>query len=137
MNALDNTNESSCWNSDGDADGNTAISFVLSFHRTVTIQEIRIQFQGGFVAEECTLFLPRSSTAFEKKGDGMNTVDYWEKSNDTFMEPEDSNEMQCFNLTEESESDRICDSLKIEFRSSTDFYGRVTIYKLEVWGDEP
>lgn len=131
MNALDNSNESSCWNSDGDADGNTAISFVVSFHRSVTVKEIRIQFQGGFVAEECTLFL-HDSPALDKD----NLKAEWKELSDACIEPADSNEMQCFDLTEQSENDRLCDSLKIEFNSSTDFYGRVTIYKLEVWGDE-
>jgi len=131
MNALDNDNESSCWNSDGDADGDTAISFIVSFHRSVTVKELRIQFQGGFVAEECTLFVA-SSPGSEKGGVKAE----WKELEDSFMEPEDSNEMQCFDLTEESENDRLCDSLKIEFGSSTDFYGRVTIYKLEVWGDQ-
>jgi len=131
MNALDNNNESSCWNSDGDADGNTTINFVVSFHRPVTVKEIRIQFQGGFVAEECTLFLP-DAPASDK--DSLKVE--WKELSDTCIEPVDSNEMQCFDLTEQSENDRLCDSLKIEFNSSTDFYGRVTIYKLEVWGDE-
>ena len=130
MNALDSNNESSCWNSDGDVDGNTAISFIVSFHRSVIVNEIRIQFQGGFVAEECALFLSHPSTP------GKSSSIQWKELDETLMEPEDSNEMQYFDLTEESENDRQCDSLKIEFKSSTDFYGRVTIYKLEVWGDE-
>ena len=51
------------------------------------------------------------------------------------FDPEDNNEMQIFPIcaSESAEKSRF---LKIEFNASTDFYGRVTIYRLEVYGDD-
>jgi len=128
-NAIDKS-ESTCWNSDGIADGDTNISFILAFHRLVIVKEIRAQFQGGFAAEECTLHVAKMSVS--NPGEKVE----WNELSGIFMEPEDSNEMQRFDLTEESDDNRICELLKISFQSSTDFYGRVTLYKLELWGDE-
>lgn len=44
---------------------------------------------------------------------------------------EDNNEMQCFPIDSSSEHVQF---LKISFPSSSDFYGRITIYKLEIYG---
>jgi len=63
MNALDVSNESTCWNSDGQADGDIDLSFVINFHRTVLIEELKIQFQGGFVSEECSLYTAAAAAA--------------------------------------------------------------------------
>jgi len=134
MNALD-SNESSCWNSDGMADGNNDISFIISFHRIVIMKEIRVQFQGGFVAEDCTLKVAKNTVSSASKSDDVEVE--WKELSDTLLEAEDSNEIQSFDLTEEEkEEDRKGESVMICFKSSTDFYGRVTIYKLEVWGEE-
>ena len=55
----------------------------------------------------------------------------WEECEDLFIDAEDSNEMQVF----EVESTCVpCVSMRIEFGRSTDFYGRIVIYSLEVWG---
>ena len=124
MNALDATNETSCWNSDavpsGASNGDEPITFTIHFgpKRMVQIDEIRIQFQGGFVAEECTACI--------SKGDDQEWVELEEP-----IEPEDVNDMQTFAIADE---DRTCNMLRLSFEGSSDFYGRVTIYKLEVWG---
>ena len=49
------------------------------------------------------------------------------------IEPEDVNDVQTFEITD---ADRTCNMLRLSFEGSSDFYGRVTIYKLEVWGSE-
>ena len=144
MNALDTENGSSCYNSDGQADGNTDTSFTVTFHRTVSLSEIRIQFQGGFVPEECEFFTIDSSSvqrkSFERrKGelDSSSGAQDWTLIEDAYIEPQDNNEMQSFDLTEmENTQDRTCDAIRFQFKSSSDFYGRVTIYKLEVWGND-
>jgi len=125
MNALDATNETSCWNSDAvpsgaSSSGDESIIFTIHFgpNRMVQIDEVRIQFQGGFVAEECTACI--------SKGDDQEWVELEEP-----MEPEDVNDMQTFAIAED---DRTCNMLRLSFEGSSDFYGRVTIYKLEVWG---
>jgi hypothetical protein len=50
------------------------------------------------------------------------------------LEPEDNHDMQTFSLVK----DESCTgtALKLVFDEFTDFYGRVTIYRIEVWGQE-
>jgi len=127
MNALDINNESSCWNSEGQADGETEHSFIINFHRSIFIEEIRIQFQGGFVPEECTLYLSSSS---------MGTSPQWKEIEDAEIEPENINSIQKFPLDDIEEDERLCNTIKLTTHSGTDFYGRVIIYKMEVWGKE-
>ena len=127
-NALDNQNESTCWNSDGQADGNTEHSFIVNFHRSVSVSSISLQFQGGFVAEECQLYTTKKSE---------NKIE-WKEIKDAYIELEDVNTIQSFDLEECEERDEgalDCDAIKLVFKSSTDFYGRVILYKLEVYGE--
>lgn len=131
MNALDVNDESSCYNSDGQSDGKTDTAFTVLFHRNVLLSEIRIQFQGGFVPEECDLFCAEVT---QKPGQSEMT---WKLIEDAYIEPEDNNELQSFDLTEiENPEERKCYAIRLQLKSSSDFYGRVTIYKLEVWGEE-
>ena len=126
-NALDNKNESTCWNSDGQADGNTEHSFIVNFHRNVQISSISLQFQGGFVAEECDFYTTNTP---EGKAN-------WKKIQDAYIEPEDLNTIQKFDLDEcEDISALVCNAVKLVFNSSSDFYGRVILYKVELYGDE-
>lgn len=114
--ALDTDNPSSCFNSDSPKN-DKPITFTILFNnnRTVTPQKIKIQFQGGFVAEEFTVScLPE------------------ENENMFSFEAEDTNEMQEFEFDEEF----TCSLLRLQFDNSTDFYGRITIYRIEVWGFE-
>lgn len=131
-NALDHQNESSCWNSEGRADGNTEHSFVVYFNRHVQISCIGLQFQGGFVAEECTLYTTKSigSAATDSLVD-------WVEIQDAYIEPENVNHLQMFHLKEcRNQEDLSCVAIKLIFKSSTDFYGRVILYKIEVHGKE-
>lgn len=61
-------------------------------------------------------------------GDSINSLTKLNHHLDTL----DINDKQCFPLTEPAEG-RV---FKITFGSSTDFYGRVTIYSFEVYGCE-
>lgn len=126
-NALETTNTSSCWNSDAaPSGGDSSISYIVDFGRTVEVTELRIQFQGGFVGEEC-IVSSGPSRGVQKTG--------WNEL-DVSVDPEDTNALQEFDLTAVPPAQRTCGTLKIEFESSTDFYGRVTIYRFEVWGRE-
>lgn len=128
MNALDTTNETSCWNSDAVPSGSEdPITLTICFGRTIILDELRIQFQGGFVAEECTAY----SAAETNGGDII-----WNELENAHIEPEDINEMQIFDLSGAKLSDRRCNLLKLSFEASSDFYGRITIYKLQVWGED-
>lgn len=121
MNALDFENESSCWNSDGQADGATVHSFILNFHRQVQLSSISFQFQGGFVPEECRLMTSQENYATKT----------WNEIDDADIELENTNKLQVFDLDDVVSQDFLeCDALKLEFLGSTDFYGRVILYKL-------
>jgi hypothetical protein len=115
-NALDIANESSCWNSEG-IEGATH-HFELDFRRFVRPQEIRIQFQAGFIAETCSvqLFVDSSFQAVAN------------------LEFEDVHAIQ----TEALPPDAICETtkLRLAFDNFTDFYGRIIIYRVEVWGED-
>jgi len=134
-NALDYQNESSCWNSDGQADGNTEHSFIVNFHRSVKVSSIGLQFQGGFVPEECTLFaIKHQSTLGNASSSSSND---WVEIQDAFIEPENINTLQMFQLNECQQEDSLtCVAIKLLFSSSTDFYGRIILYKIVVYGDE-
>ncbi|XP_070541754.1 nuclear receptor 2C2-associated protein-like [Ptychodera flava] len=103
-------NEETCWNSDQ----GSPQWVVLEFPYKVRIQELQIQFQGGFVGKECWIEGCCDSEDFTKIAD---------------FYPEDENSLQSFPVT----ADGIT-KMKIIFNNSTDFYGRITIYKLDVIG---
>ena len=111
MNALDTG--SSCWNSDASSDKKH--SFLIDFRRLCQVHEVRMQFQAGFVAESCRVQL-------KKDGEWIDVVE---------LEPEDTLEVQSFPV-----GDRQACALKLVFDDFTDFYGRVIIYRIEVWGNE-
>jgi hypothetical protein len=70
-----------------------------------------LQFQGGFGGKECEV---------EVEG-ATKVLDFY---------PEDSNKEQSFYLKERLNSVK---KIRIAFNSSTDFYGRITLYKLELF----
>lgn len=88
---------------------------ILEFPEEVCVKEIQIQFQGGFVGKECCLEGGTSSSSLTP-----------------FFEfyPDDFNTLQTFPVT----ISRRMKVLKILFSSSTDLFGRITIYKLDVLG---
>ncbi len=68
---------------------------------------------GGFVGKTCWIeVIDEEGAAFKKHQD---------------IYPEDSNKLQCFDLNSVK-----CTSIKIVFQDSTDFYGRITIYQLNI-----
>ncbi|CAM1295147.1 NR2C2AP (predicted) [Pycnogonum litorale] len=100
-------NEDTCWNSDqGDKQW-----LEVEFEEFIEPSELRLQFQGGFVAKRCVLTDEHSSPFAE-------------------IYPEDSNSVQMFKL----EESRRLKKLKINFEDLTDFFGRVTLYDLDVLG---
>lgn len=127
-NALDNQNESTSWYSDGNSDGDAEHSYIVNFHRKVTISSIGLQFQGGFVAEGCKLFVGKRTSEGKVE---------WKEILDAYIEPENVNTLQKFELDEcEKQDDLECDAIKFAFSDSTDFYGRVILYKIEVYGKD-
>ncbi len=100
-----------CWNS---AEG--APQWVsLQFPSPVRVTGLNIQFQGGFAGRHCTL---RSLAE-----DGA-----WSLIKEFY--PQDINSLQHFPVAGDSPST----NYKVIFEKSTDFFGRVTIYKLDIIG---
>lgn len=118
MNALNIHDGSTCWNSDACSD-NEQQYLLLDFRRPVHVESLKIEFQAGFIAEECTVMLQTSS-------------DEWIVLKD--LEPKDNHDFQTFSLEKGRETKGT--ALKLVFDEFTDFYGRVTIYRIEVWGKE-
>jgi len=72
----------------------------------------------------------------DESHDDMNNNDdeEWEELDELFLDPVDSTDIQTF-YSDESTIDP-CTALRIEFGKSADFYGRIVMYSLEVWGLE-
>lgn len=76
------------------------------------MSSFEIQFQGGFVGKECYIEAGNKETKFLQS-----------------FYPEDNNAVQKFNLKEPKKAKTI----KFVFGESTDFFGRIIIYKLSVY----
>ncbi|KAL3662731.1 hypothetical protein V7S43_012134 [Phytophthora oleae] len=109
------TDLSSCWNS---AQGNPQQVQVL-FHRVVDVSSLSIMFQGGFVGQDVQVHV--------KKAGGCVP---WEQV-DVDVDPEDSNDLQEFQCKLPQ-----VEAIALTFQRSTDFYGRVVIYRLQALGTE-
>jgi hypothetical protein len=108
------TRDSTCWYSDGPADKQW---YQLDFGRAVVPTQVRLMFQAGFVGTSCRIL--------------AYVNDKWTSVHD--MEVQDVHAMQVASWNSEALP---CTKLRLELEEFTDFYGRVTIYQLQVWGKE-
>ncbi len=115
----------SCWNSGGKEAGSDADEsqwILLDFTgKSVNVNQVSIMFQGGFVG---TVGIIECGIA----KDSLREACILEHIHAI----EDSNNLQVWDLPA-----GVADGvrfIKIRFPASTDFYGRVTIYRLEVRG---
>jgi hypothetical protein len=92
---------------------------MLDLERPVKIETVSFTFQGGFVGTECQVFFYNS----EK---GWVQVQTWY--------PQDVNSKQVFST--QSIDQMQTSRLKLLFNQSSDFYGRITVYSLDVCGVE-
>ena len=83
----------------------------------MTIQELHIKFQGGFVGKDCYI---------EDLSDDQEPKQIFS------FYPEDVNSEQVFQLSESCSVKKV----KLVFSTSTDFFGRITIYKMDVIGEK-
>ncbi|KAF9216391.1 Nuclear receptor 2C2-associated protein [Podila verticillata] len=112
---LTDDSEETCWNSEA----GTPQFIVVDFGRQVNIDTIQLMFQGGFVGKTCQV---------QRWTDEGTFVDM------TRFYPDDINPLQSFSV---AEADRHTSSrIKIIFESSTDFFGRITVYKLDILGQD-
>lgn len=131
MNALDYANETTCWNSEGSPQGKTSSWIRVDFASTAIVPtKIGIQFQAGFVAEEVTVMVLKANSDNDAKEE-------WITVGDTF-EVDDDHEMQFLDLLEDNNEKMPTSTMgiKLVLNECTDFYGRVTIYQLKVFGKE-
>lgn len=82
--------------------------------------QLKIMFQGGFAGKECQLL--------GSQGEGAP----FEKICDFF--PDDVNTTQAFDVPDGDQAQ--VDRVALVFATSTDFFGRITIYSLDVLGTE-
>ncbi len=86
---------------------------------------------------DCIVYKKKQQTINDGTVEENNNNDEgeWEEFEELFLDPVDSNDVQTFPAEIESnETIQPCTALRIEFGRSTDFYGRIVIYSLEVWG---
>lgn len=105
--------EETCWNSDQ----GSPQWIIVEFSKSVSVSQVDIQFQGGFVGKTCWI------ETIETGQESFSRVH-------TFY-PQDTNKPQLFPLPDSRSSVK---SIKIVFEASTDFFGRITIYKLDILG---
>ncbi|XP_008405463.1 nuclear receptor 2C2-associated protein [Poecilia reticulata] len=106
-------NEETCWNSDqGDRQW-----VLLEFPQSVKVSEVKLQFQGGFSAKACRL------EGCRKDGNFTGLSQFY---------PEDNNCLQSFPIKEAPTVDKV----KILFENSTDFFGRIIVYSLDIMGEK-
>ena len=94
---------------------------MIDFGRLVQPMELRVQFQAGFVGEELSVLF-------------LNDKKEWQDLCE--IEADDDHDMQNYVFSEEGATIPTTSAIKVVFSECTDFYGRVTIYQIQVWGKE-
>ncbi|KAH9948205.1 galactose-binding domain-like protein [Amylocystis lapponica] len=117
---LTDGNPETCWTSQQ----GTPQTIQLSFPSPVIPIQIKLTFQGGFVGTRCTI-----EVASTQGADKAN----WEVLEQIF--PEDVNRQQSFELERKIEGGVA--SLKLVIEESSDFFGRITVYDLQLEGEIP
>jgi len=121
--------EDTCWNSDQGSS-----QFILvDFGRRVQVDELQIMFQGGFVGQSAAIDVGGGAADAEDEEASAATSSPFSLTLTPATKLEvidDSNDLQKFSFSPPLS----CRVMKITFQSSTDFYGRVTIYKLVALG---
>lgn len=85
------------------------------FDEPTTITAFGIQFQGGFVGKDCLVVLEDST------GKKLQSEPFY---------PDDINAKQTFTLTKPVGN---AVKLRVNFKGSTDFFGRIIVYNFEVY----
>lgn len=85
---------------------------IIHFEQECVVNSFEIEFQGGFVGKDCHLEVGDKETKFYES-----------------FYPEDKNTIQMFNLKNSIKAK----TFKFVFNESTDFFGRIIIYKLSLY----
>ncbi|XP_043263531.1 nuclear receptor 2C2-associated protein [Colletes gigas] len=97
-----------CWNSEAGSPQWIAIDF----EQECSLSSFEIEFQGGFVGKDCHIEVCDKETELLEP-----------------FYPEDKNTVQRFSL----ERPKKAKTFKFVFNESTDFFGRIIIYKLSLY----
>ena len=92
----------------------------IAFQEDKTLSKtytLKIQFQGGFSCKVCAVKL------LHKDHSEVATTDCY---------PEDVNSIQYFKLNFLCDGNPIFNKIRLIFKDSTDFFGRITIYCLDI-----
>ncbi|CAE6513683.1 unnamed protein product [Rhizoctonia solani] len=101
----------------------------LTFSEAVIPKQLALTFQGGFVGTRCTVY-------GISPHDGEDTDDRPKWQAIVQIYPEDINRRQTFDLTlsaNQIDLSKGVSRLKIVFEESSDFFGRITLYNLELF----
>ncbi|XP_049788273.1 nuclear receptor 2C2-associated protein [Schistocerca cancellata] len=104
-------NDETCWNSDQ----GSPQWIEIEFPDVKNLSAFEIQFQGGFVGKDCQIEIVPGPES--------------EKYVEPFY-PEDINSLQKFSLKSVTPAKVV----KFVFNSSTDFFGRIVVYNLTLYG---
>ncbi|GLH06505.1 hypothetical protein R5R35_002340 [Gryllus longicercus] len=101
--------DETCWNSDQ----GTPQWILIELEEAVSISTFSFQFQGGFAGRDCEVEggIDRAS---------MQVIEAFY--------PEDNNTLQSFKLSRPLQ----VKCIRFNFKSSTDFFGRIIVYRLEI-----
>jgi len=102
--------EDSCWNSEQ----GSPQWVQLTFEEPKAASELQLMFQGGFAGKNCWL-----ETEAADGGELTKFQDFY---------PEDTNKLQTFKF-DSAPTSRV---FRVVFSDSTDFFGRVTIYQMNL-----
>ena len=106
---------------------------IFDFRRKVLLKEIELIFQGGFVGIDGRVVIGNDVSSLLKEDENENNSVDNDDNNLMKIEPEDSNESQIFNFDNNTQTGRM---LKLAFKSTTDMFGRMTLYRVLIRGEE-
>jgi len=117
-------NSDTCWQS---KEGKPQ-SIAITFEGMKVVRKVLIQFQGGFAATECQVMIDGSEESGTK----------WQALQT--LHPHDNNHPQEFQIAEEclasTTGGGATQNVRIVFPDSTDQFGRVVVYKLNIYGTD-
>ena len=96
---------------------------LIQLEDSVVLDKVHIMFQGGFVGTTTVIQYYSSSNEYVD----INSVYHLE----------DNNSLQILNIFPPSSSEPVASSVyRVLFTTSSDFYGRITIYNMELYGSK-
>ncbi|TFK56880.1 hypothetical protein OE88DRAFT_68141 [Heliocybe sulcata] len=100
----------------------------FTFPAPVTPKRLLLIFQGGFVGRKCAIDI------IPAQGEGSGSSREWKTLCRVY--PDDVNRQQSFELKSDNPSleGESVEALKIVFEESSDFFGRITLYDLQLQG---